>query len=935
MDTEFVNQVIQVLANAGSPSNEVQQQVMRAVDQMSSRPDFAGTLGYLLATPNCASTEIRQRAGLLLKTALSRGTASGQSPGVRDMALRGIADPEAVIRRTASSIITTSVTSSPNMPCSDILAGLTGMLFGQPTQLMEGAFDAIFKISEDVIDLWRQSALSGGGDDQNGPKILLGDFMQFADSQLMPQVFKLSSVENKLKLLNLFATNFLFFPNHPLSKHLTPYFECLGQLAATESAPGTVSQICKGLGYIARHHPDMFGGSLMAVVGFMLTASKHPDASVRLDALQFWPVATTNGDWIPHLEPVLPELLPVLLENMVYSQEDYLAMDEAVLLDDNAAVPDRPEEMAPRFHKEKDTEEDDAGTDEDEDNEINSTWGSEWTVRKAAASALDHIATSYRDAILPSILPVIERKLGSDDWEIQESALLALGAIGHGCLQGLGPHLPSILQLLVSISKSRKPLLRSISCWTISRFATWIAFDTHRPTALPLALSVILSRMMDHNKRVQEAAVSAFVSLEEEAGMYMEPYLGDIVKAICAAMNYYQSKNLLILLDAVACLFESLGSEVMSKPEIVDALVPPIVEAFRRTQFNSEKQLSVSLFECMTAITACIGPGVGVEALNTIVTRCGSVLETNVSLFKRITVSMSTEDKPDGDILACSLDLLCGVIDGLADASLNLISKMNFTPLLCELISGFDTSSRLPLIRNYYSNTVKQCAFALLGDVAKSCVVLLSDDLVAPIIPVVVSYVTLGPILVSNNSSWCLGELCMRKSYQSLEPFVDSIALALLTNLKRFEVGSRPIIRQNAAIALGRLAMVASQRLIANGAFVEMFCTWCNVMKKMRTDGEKLTAVKGFTICVEASPQTAMSAENIRALCELVASLFPPPSTLEASLRGIILMYRELLGDSDWGTMWSTFPAELQYRLNHAYALGMNISQPPPPRSVM
>jgi hypothetical protein len=929
MDPDFIQQSINILVRAASPSNEVQQEVIKSIEIMSKRRDFGVALGFVLATPSCGTSEVRQRAGLLLKTSIGRGIGIEQADAIRDFAIKAIADSEPVIRRAASSILTTLVTQFPSLPCSSTLHTLLKLILEGPPESADGAFDAVFKISEDIIEIWRQMTIGDSTDEsQEGSKTMVNDYMVFSDAQLVPMTLRLSDARKKAKLLNLFATNFLFFPNIPLSKYLFPYFETLGTLAATERDGQTVSEVSKGLVYIARHHPDLYDNSLPVVIDFMLRASKNPEYNVRLDALQFWPVVTLNGDWLPALQPKLPDLLPVLLENMIYSQEDYLAMDEAVLVDDNAAIPDRPEEMAPRFHRQSDGGEE---LEDDEDDRENSTWGTDWTVRKAAASSLDHIATAFRDSILPVLLPLIETCLRSTNWEIQESSLLALGAIGHGCMQGLGPHLPSILQLLVSISNSTKPLLRSISCWTISRFASWIAFDTHRSEALPLVLSVILRRMMDQNKRVQEAAVSAFVNIEEEAGAYLEEFLQDVLKAIRSAMTYYQSKNLLILLDAVACLFDAIGPETMSKPEVVSHLVPPIFSAFKSVNFESEKQLSVSLFECITAIISCIGPSIGLDELTTAITRSGAVLEMNVAAYKRITLELSKEEKPDADILACSLDLLCAVIDGLSHAAPSVLSRMNFAPLACQLIGEFEPESRLPLVRNYFSTTVRQCAFALLGDLARCSMVYLPDDLLKPIIPICNSYVTIGPLSVSNNSSWALGEISMRKSSDFMAPFVPGICESLLTNLHRLEVGSRPLIRQNAAVALGRMGITCSTQLISTGAFTGMFSNWCMVMKKMRNDDEKISALHGFLRCIEQSPQTAVTRENLRNLHELIASLFPMPPELEGKLMNVVTMYRNILGQADWNSLWLSFPVEVQFRLNTAFNLGQPINQPSPP----
>ena len=926
MDLNLQQTLIDVLTSAASPSNEVQQQVMITIDNAAPSPSFAPALAYILSKRPDIPVEVRQRAGLLLKTSVSRGFPSIHAPEVREYVLAAIADSDATIRKTAGNVITALVTCSPGVPSSGVLNVLLKSFVESSSTISEGSFDAIVKICEDIIDVWKQVTISAV-DNVEAAGILVPDFLSFANTHLIPVTLQHPNAKLKVTLMNLFATNFLFFPSHALATHLVPYYEMLGCLASSEKDPETVGHVCKGLTYIARHHPDLYATSLHAVLSFVLIASKNPSYTVRLDALQFWPVACVTPEWTLTLQSILSELLPILIDNMVYSQEDYLAMDEAVLNEEDASVPDRPEEMAPRFHKEDGADEDA----EDEKEELTSTWGSEWTVRKSAASALDHIATSYRDEILGILLPIIESKLASPDWEIQESALLALGAIAHGCIEGLSAHLPSILNLLVSLSESRKPLLRSISCWTISRFSSWIAFDINRPTALPSSLNVILRRMMDRNKRVQEAAVSAFVSLEEETGMFMQEHLPEIIKTICAAMNYYQSKNLLILLDSVACLFESLENDVMSRAEVLGALVPPICAAFERVNDATEKQLSVSLFECLTAITTGVGPALGIEVLNSIIRRCGSVLELHVMVFKNITISMSSEERPEGDILACALDLLCGVIDGVGQESLSLIASINFIPLLCELICQFDPNSKLPLIRNYYSNTVKQCAFALLGDCAKCTSTLLTDDLARTTVGIVIEYVTLGPILVSNNSSWSLGELCLIKSPEFIAPFVQHMAEALLSNLNRFDASTRPIVRQNAAIAMGRLATVAARSLVDSGSFGKMFLVWCTTVKRLRNDAEKVSALRGFLVCVELSPEVALTRDNLRALHELIASVFPASPAIHLILKSVVAKYRELLGEADWNSMWTTFPAEIQFRLNHSFGLGQSIHQPPPP----
>lgn len=50
----------------------------------------------------------------------------------------------------------------------------------------------------------------------------------------------------------------------------------------------------------------------------------------------------------------------------------------------------------------------------------------------------------------------------------------------------------------------------------------------------------LLKRILDPNKRVQEAACSAFATLEEEACTELVPYLGFILETLVYAFGKYQ-----------------------------------------------------------------------------------------------------------------------------------------------------------------------------------------------------------------------------------------------------------------------------------------------------------------------------------------------------------------------------------------------------------
>ena len=53
------------------------------------------------------------------------------------------------------------------------------------------------------------------------------------------------------------------------------------------------------------------------------------------------------------------------------------------------------------------------------------------------------------------------------------SGILALGAIAEGCMNGMTQHLPELIPYLINCLMDKKALVRSITCWTLSRYCHW------------------------------------------------------------------------------------------------------------------------------------------------------------------------------------------------------------------------------------------------------------------------------------------------------------------------------------------------------------------------------------------------------------------------------------------------------------------------------
>lgn len=124
---------------------------------------------------------------------------------------------------------------------------------------------------------------------------------------------------------------------------------------------------------------------------------------------------------------------------MKYSEIDIILLKGDV--EEDEMIPDREEDIRPRFHKSKthhshhafaskhidENGDDDVGDVEDDDSTL-----SDWNLRKCSAAALDMLANVFREDLLPVLVPILKETLFHHSWEIKESGILALGAIAEG-----------------------------------------------------------------------------------------------------------------------------------------------------------------------------------------------------------------------------------------------------------------------------------------------------------------------------------------------------------------------------------------------------------------------------------------------------------------------------------------------------------------------
>lgn len=418
----------------------------------------------------------------------------------------------------------------------------------------------------------------------------------------------------------------------------------------------------------------------------MLQRTQDQDEGVALEASEFWLTLAEQTHCKDLLTPHLVRLAPVLVHGMRYSDIDVMLLKGD--REEDEMIPDREEDIKPRFHKSRTLkmgsadggggDGEDGGDDDDDDYNADNSL-SEWNLRKCSAAALDVLANVYREECLPIVLPILKETLFHPEWEVKESGILALGAIAEGCMTGMITHLPELIPYLISCLSDKKALVRSITCWTLSRYAHWVVNQPHDQYLKPL-MEELLKRILDANKRVQEAACSAFATLEEEACTELVPYLEFILKTLVFAFSKYQHKNLLILYDAVGTLADSVGHH-LNKVEYIDILMPPLIQKWNMLK-DDDKDL-FPLLECLSSIATALQSGF-LPYCEPVYRRCISLIQQTINQDMVNTSNPNQYETPDKERMIVALDLLSGLAEGLDGHIESLVSNSNIMQLLFQ-----------------------------------------------------------------------------------------------------------------------------------------------------------------------------------------------------------------------------------------------------------
>uniref|UniRef100_A0A3B4ETB3 Transportin-1 n=1 Tax=Pundamilia nyererei TaxID=303518 RepID=A0A3B4ETB3_9CICH len=859
-DEQGLQQVLQLLKDSQSPDTATQRAVQEKLEQLNQFPDFNNYLIFVLTSLKSEDEPTRSLSGLILKNNV-KAHYQNFPPNVADFikreCLNNIGDPSPLIRATIGILITTIASKGELQTWPELLPQLCNLLNSEDYNTCEGSFGALQKICEDSSELLDSDAL-------NRPlNIMIPKFLQF---------FKHCSPKIRSHAIAC-VNQFIIGRAQALMDNIDTFIESLFALAGDEDSE-VRKNVCRALVMLLEVRIDRLIPHMHSIIQYMLQRTQDPDENVALEACEFWLTLAEQPICKEALSGHLVQLIPILVNGMKYSEIDIILLKGDV--EEDETIPDSEQDIKPRFHKSRTVTlqheggEGEEGEDIDEDEDDDDDTLSDWNLRKCSAAALDVLANVFREELLPHLLPLLKGLLFHPDWVIKESGILVLGAIAEGCMQGMVPYLPELIPHLIQCLCDKKALVRSIACWTLSRYAHWVVSQPPDAHLKPL-MTELLKRILDGNKRVQEAACSAFATLEEEACTELVPYLSFILDTLVFAFGKYQHKNLLILYDAIGTLADSVGHHLNQpvSPNVLDTTAC----IYTKMTKNKDKNLPLVLFR--------------------------STYKT-ASFPIMYSQQPDQYEAPDKDFMIVALDLLSGLAEGLGGHVDTLVARSNIMTLLFQCMQ--DTMPE-----------VRQSSFALLGDLTKACFPHVKPC-IAEFMPILGTNLNPEFISVCNNATWAIGEICMQMGVE-MQPYIAMVLNQLVEIINR--PNTPKTLLENTAITIGRLGYVCPQEVAP--MLPQFIRPWCTSLRNIRDNEEKDSAFRGICIMIGVNPGGVV--QDFIFFCDAVASWVNPKDDLRDMFYKILHGFKEQVGEENWQQFSEQFPPLLKERLAACYGV--------------
>lgn len=882
---EDLNVVIKILQDSLVPDSDIQKKVQEHLQQMYRNPSFANYLLYILRNRQLYEEHIRSLSAIILKNNILTNFETFSQAilnCIRQECFNLLIDTSNKVRSSVTTLIGTLLWKGDLSNWPDLIPKLCSLLDSTDGELSDTALTTLFKICEEYM-LKRGVSQE---DNSVSVNILIAKFIA-----LIPEGNYLVR-RKSLTFLNQIMQDHTNAKIHFDSKM---YMNNL-LLILKDDDLDVQKLICQAFVIFVETHNPCILTRISTVIEYVLAKTDNPNDDVPLQACEFWLAFSKVGVCKDIITPYINRLLPILLKNMKYSSEELNGLKSFIGIDEH--LEDKSEDVRP-FHSRsamqyEDDLEYDCGDSYEQTDAVGDPYTG-WTLRKCSAASLDALAVRFGDDLLVHFFTLMNQSLNSEDFLVQESGILALGAIADGCKNGLKIYLPNLFQYLYQCMNSEYSLIRVITCWTMSRYMGWL-MDDQLPVEcyfLP-TMTVLLKHVLDGNKRVQRASLSAFCIFQEEARFKLLPYVEFILQTFTLCFEKFKFRNYLLLYDAIGVLAHSIGT-YLNKSEYIELLLPPLLHKFETAQDFYDDQF-MALMECLSNIAIALEFSF-LPFTEVVYQRCLLIIGETITSIQCHSHNPLVYSFPDRDPICVAHEMLLCLALALKTHFAKFVENSTLIPNLY-----YTLQDKIPHVR--------QPALALYGELVKHCYYLLAPT-VHDYIPIIIENLDVQFEPVCNNAAWVVGKLCLAMG-DNIGPYAEKI-LIRFCDIMETANGTKTLY-QTVAISLCTLGLICPQYVTPHLSLLLRPC--CQAMRNIGDCEEKDVGFRGLCELIVRNPQAVVN--DFIYFCDAVASFEEVKCDVKEAIKNILLCFQNHFR-TEFPLVYEQFPTILKVRLNKLY----------------
>jgi len=526
--------------NSGSIDNETHRKVQQEVDSNCSNAEFSIYLTFIF-TNTSSDTSLRYMAGLVLRKSVSIGLTKNifieeHIDYIKSSVVRMISESDRNLRKAAANLTATIARQTGLKKWPSLLQSCVTALNDDNSSEMviEGVLTILSNLIEDCVD--ELSDPLNPGNLETSPLV-----------PIFPRLVLLSSVSHTvlarkaLQCLNKILGSIEFSKNVWLIMNKNPsfsqsYLQTLSQLTNSENSE-IKREVCSGLSLLLATNLELVAPHVDNISNFManclISDESGNDESVKIEACEFLVTLSAMDSPIEQLNSlsksallklIQSDLIIHLLRSMRYSD------DELILLgtesEDSEDIPDRLEDIKPRFHSSQSRSsrkrtqiKDDVTYPSGEDHELEEDYG--YLVRLMSCWTLSRfsrfLAKSSSNELKMESLSALLMALRDKNKKVQTGACSALA----GCEETFAQTLTSAQVSLICIQLIRtfhhyiyKTLTNNLTRFLDAISTLFESFTFDESASSVQAIKTVMETFLSHQHRFNIEDGILFVFLD-------------------------------------------------------------------------------------------------------------------------------------------------------------------------------------------------------------------------------------------------------------------------------------------------------------------------------------------------------------------------------------------------------------------------------------